>query len=315
MKGKFFMILGLLAVAALAAGPAEAGCAPNLNAFTTFSGFFGTTYITFPAGADVVTTSPNVVGRFWQTGAKATTSSDGGGSNCLDTAWLQQDSGGPNTFGIFGYMGGSNGIGGYCEPQGCATGNAHFVVETTSTVGDKAYIAVYRSTELSPDTTHNWDLSEDGVMTAAEIPRPQVTTSSRVLTNVIVDLTLVQINSAFHGALDGHSPSGSITAYRLMEASSNTDPGRNPVAWTVKSTHAYTGSNVAVTGVTVDCSAVTTDKWLATQLELDNNQTASTYVSAGVQIECDPNLADPGKFKIIPRGPSKKGVKPEIGKR
>lgn len=299
MKARLIAIVMLTAVAALAGASAQAACDPTKFFGNSFgpSGFNG--YWILPAGAD--NTNAGILGHWWQSDNRA---SHQEGAGCPDDVWLL-DFGGPGRQ-IYGYMGGDAGFGA-CDNTGCPVAQMTVVLQTPALDGSTAYLTVARANE----EVVGYDFGREGQnWNALPIPRPVAQSSSRSGTNVVLDLRLPNSNALFHSpSADGHLPQGTIIQYRLLEAVATSDPGRNPAAWpgTPKSTHTYTGADLVLPGVSVDCSNTALDRFLAIQPVIEAGATDfnTEFVSQSLRVECDPALADPGKFKLIDKKPRK----------
>jgi len=264
-------------------------------------------------GMDANTDSGSIVGRFWQPGNRSGVNETG----CPDSAWLVPFPPPADKFYIHEFFGSTA-----CNNQGCPAGELIVLVQDVTTDGSGSKFTIGRVTETSGGeliwnlnrTLDDWNL--------VPIPRPRVTSSSRSGTNVIVDVAFDDVAAAYHeNQVTGSgsdadvpnpaTPHSTITKYRLMKATGTSDPGRSPAAWTLVSSVATAPGGASLTGITLDCSNTAQDVFLATQLEFDNGQLLSDYVSASTRIECDPNLAEPGRFKLIDKNKGKQGpIKP-----
>jgi hypothetical protein len=139
----------------------------------------------------------------------------------------------------------------------------------------------------------NFDFSVTAAHDLGDYPRQHVTASSRVGTNVNVN---VGVDAASGIAFDGSA--GQITGYNILSASSPTDPGRLASAYTLR-TNIPAPGGIAATGATpVDCTNINNDQWVVTQLVTTGGP--SNTVSPATRIKCNPALANP-KYNIVPK--------------
>jgi hypothetical protein len=121
-------------------------------------------------------------------------------------------------------------------------------------------------------------------------------------------------NVAFHAhaqSTAGPLPSTSVIAsYDLLVHTGDTDPGRlryqtgcaapNPGGrcWTLIDQIPFTGSSPQGVTAIVPCESVTKDSFIALGISFQGGagpNVPSSLVGRAVQIECDPNLAEPPK--------------------
>lgn len=261
------------------AAPAVASCSPPKVA-STWDAFNGVFYY-IDAGADGVVGSEQ--GAWWQLGNYA--AANDGGAPVSNFFYFYA---GDATLGAI-----VNDMGAYVN-NGCPGGSMIHTIEVTTTGGGAKFAAM--TVNESPGAPLDFDYTTYGSNTSlVTIPRPRVTASSRVTTNV--NLT-ISIDSAAAGT-KGPSASGAVAGFRVLSASAASDPGRLASAYGVRATAASAGG-AAVAGVaaSVDCANTANDQWVVTQIQYADGQ-FSELVSAPTRVECDPNLADPGRFKII----------------
>lgn len=307
-----FLGLAAVVVMCVAAPAANAGCA-TATAFGQEDAYCSTCdntyhYIAFPASTATDTT--NVVGRYWWFGNFGSASS---GTND-DSQWMKFN------FGNF-YVNGDlqKGLGG-C-PCGTNPGDPacdlELVLETlgqgtapgTGKAG-QAFVAVSRVNSTPLDAQlFNFNRAHANLV-LAPIPRPRITSSSSngELRNLSLDFD--PVSAFFTGAgTRASSPGTAITGYNIMRKNANTasDDSRVPGTWSLVQTVAVpaSGAAPATTPLTIDCTGLTTDVLLGTQLQFADGQVGS-YISQSTTVKCHGTLAEPEpiNFKIIDRKPA-----------
>lgn len=279
--------LGTLVIAVLAAPLSGATCAPA----KTFSQWDATAAVYRYTYFQAAQTNASVIGALWQTGARGTANE---GSSCEDSSWLNFYAGTGKWY-INGFLNGLDPQGELCQPTGCPQGDMTIVVEAPR--GNGAEFGVTRIDE-TPPAFIVFNYSRAGSLHTQDIPRPSVTSSSRTGPSVAVQFSLAGRDSAYAGL----SPvAESISAYRIVRFKGNADPGRDSSLWVLEQSLPYESSGVTGS-LAIDCADTTEDQFLATQISYDDGQYLGALVSASVRIECDPNLANPGRrFKPIDR--------------
>jgi hypothetical protein len=187
---------------------------------------------------------------------------------------------------------------------GCPTGNMAVII--TQDNGASASYAVLQATEATGQAFN----FIHGDVFMQPLPKPGVTASSRVGTDVVVDLVIPNIEAGF-ASRDTVGAVNAVDGFVLFTAQGATDPGRAVAAWTPLATNAYEGTDASVLGQVVDCSSEVRT-WLAVGLQGAGGGPAGGHVGEAVFVECDPLLADPGdKFDLIrERGQGQKKGKP-----
>lgn len=289
MTKKFVIGVAVVGLAALVAPAASAACIPAKNASTYANGATAYWHTTI-AGVD----STAIVGQTWQLGAPGTFNGSGGAVPCAD--FLYFSGGGINLNLNLGGCG-----------SGCpATGSTLAVLaQVRGPVGTEFLLATVTET-LGGDTFFDYAAQGDHAM--VPLSRPRVISSSRAgsLVNAQVGIP------AISGGLYGPNAGSAITGYRIVAASSPTNPGRNAAAFTstLATVAAPGGTAASATPVSVDCSNIANDQWIATQINFENGAVLSSAVSEPTQIKCNPSLADP-KYKIVPKKSVPKTINPD----
>jgi hypothetical protein len=258
-----------LAVVALVAAPANAGCLPNKTLTGWTGSAFGYNYVTLPPGQN----NSTVVGHFWQTGNRALANE--GAFN--DTFWLRPyAAAGPDQYYILGELG-------VAEVFGCPSGSITLTVDTDS--GHNLTINVPEN----PPGSFDIGAFGDNLSFGAK-PRPRVASSSRAGTAVNLSVS----TDAQTGGTYGGGAVAVTLSYRLVVGTGATDPGPDAANY-VAGPALTPGSPVSNP---VDCANLSVDKWLAVQTLVDGQ--ASDKVGPRTRIECDPTMANPD-FKHIDR--------------
>jgi hypothetical protein len=268
-------ILGVAAVlvaCAVAAAPsANAGCAvPKIFSSWGDGGYF---YLVPPPGA----TDSSLLGRFWTIGNRASVNE----GTYADTNWVKFYAP-TNVWYINGTLD---------SPQitGCPTGSMLVLIQNND--GPTASFVAANQIE-TPAAQKFYDYSTLAThFTMVPIPRPQVVSSARVGSSVQMNVNIPSAQSGVYGP-----NTASLLQYRIVTRSGTSDSGRAAAAYTPG---AVVPANTT-TPLSVDCSAVTSDQWVATQLLVDGFPT--DLVSAPTRVNCNPALAEP-KFKLIDRKP------------
>lgn len=279
---RFFGCLTVAAIVALLAPSALAGCIPP-KTFSTWNALQGVyKYIYF---GDASGDSSHLVGSFWQTDNPATNNQAYAVQEwLLDNYYFpMQDS---------WYLNGNLGA---AEPD-CIFG--HMTLEASNTVTGGSFMTAVTET---PGAFVDYDFSIfANIDTRGQVTQPRINSSSRnvdiVTLNVTVDPTVV-----------GGEATVDNTEILVQIGPDGVPPaGRDPeVGW---STIGSTGGNGGTIDVDVDCSGVAPG---------DNAFIGVAYLSGGgrgevsgflSEVECDPNLADPGdRFRLIDRDAIRKG--------
>lgn len=278
------------AVVAISTMDASATCSPNKTAATFGNG--GYAYISAPA--DVNTDAGALVGRWWQAGGRAA-SNEGASGNAAD--WFYFTAAGGNI---------NNQLGTY-DNVGCPTGQLITTVEAPSLDGTRAYFAALTVDEVSGPAV---DFAYENVagMQMVAIPRPRVTSSSRVAPSVNLNIAIDAVN----GGAAGPGASSAIAGYQLVTSTGPaTAPNGSPDAgrggnWTaLGGVVSAAGGGPATTTASVDCSDISLDRYVAVRV-VYRDGVQSDLVGGSTRVKCNPALADPDKgFKVIDRKGSK----------
>ena len=257
-----------LVIVGLAAPSASAACNPpkSLSTYNSGTGAYSYWHTTLVGG--------QLVGKIW--------------SGAVDFTGTCND--GNQTFLYFGATPGDVGfnlsLGEACVP-GCPSGSLS--IQVTAISGANSETITGKAPETSTGAI-NFDFSTSGNLPFASYPRPRVTASSRVTTNVNLNLAV--------DALSSNNAGADITGYNILSASGATDPGRLASAYTLRSSIAAPGGIAGTGAATVDCANIANDQWVVAQLVTSGGP--SNTVSAATRVKCDPNLANP-KYTILPK--------------
>lgn len=207
---------------------------------------------------------------------------------------------------------------GGCIPNTCPEGNLTVVVEDYGTSGppginEHAHFIAFQVDETPQDFRY-WDLARvappDTDLLFIAFPVPSITSSFKQGTDRVVTMDLTNVTFHSHGATAaGPLPATEIIAsYDLMLHTGDTDPGRlrsadncaapNPGGrcWTLIDQIPFLGGSPHGVSAVVPCGSVTKDSFIAVGISFKGGvgpNVPSALVGRAVQIECDPNLADP----------------------
>jgi hypothetical protein len=284
-------VFGAVAVAAALAcgGDALANCGtPKL--FGTFDVDAGVyTYINFQAGGDPAT---NLVGRFWQPGARSTNNE----GTYSDATWIQFYAATGKWF-ITGDLS-DGGV------AGCPTGAMSVLIQDTR----NGQFALARVAENSTKT-NGFNLADAGDLNLVSAPFPRLTNRSVAGSTVSYTAVIDPAATGFYS--DGSSTrDANITGYQLVQRRrpSATAPNFDATQWTSVGT--AVGAAGGSVPVSIDCTAADQVD-LGVRLVFDNGGFSSDVVAGRTQVSCDPNMADPDrKFKVIDRKASKAPLTP-----
>jgi hypothetical protein len=219
--------------------------------------------------------------------------------------------------GISGWV---SGVG--CEAETCPVGDMTVIVEDYGPTGppglnDTAHFIGFRVDE-TPGGQRYWDLAKvappETDLLFIEYPVPTVTSSFKQGTDRVVTLNFANVSFHVHGQTGtGPLPATDIVAsYDLMVHTGDTDPGRlryagnceapNPGGrcWTLVQKTPFSGFGPEGVVAVIPCESVTKDSFVALGVSFKGGvgpDVPSTLVGRSLQIECDPNLADPPKPK------------------
>ena len=273
MTKKIVFGAAAIAVSALLMAPsASAACNPGKSA-TTFSAV--TAYwIPVQAGG-------TLVGQAWQLGAPASFSSAG----CPQ--FLSETGGGISLALDLGACG-----------TGCTAPLATLATLAQSQ-GPAGTSFLLDTIVETPASSVNFDYSTQGNHNMIPIPRPRVLSSARVATNLNLSVALDSIA----GGLYGPNAASAVNGFRILTASSATDPGRDASAYSAVPAAVVSSPGGAATtqAVVLNCTNPQ-DQWLVTQIQFENGLVLSGAVSGATRVHCDPTIANPKpKVKIAPK--------------
>lgn len=276
-------------IAVLAIAPsASASCNPDKSLGTYGAGLVYWHSTTSDPGT--------LVGQTWQVG------NPGGwnqGSGALDCNNVDQGSGSPG----FLYFAGGDKIGVNLHMGTCGTGcPAPLGGNTVAVSAQKSYAGgtdfLLATFAENPAGVLNYDFSTQGDHNLVSLPRPHVLSSSRAGTTVNLSVQVPAVS----GGLYGPSAANSIIGYNILSAQASADPGRAASSYTQLATISAPGGVAsASTPVGVNCSNTAQDQWIVTQLVFEAGSTPSRAVSQATRVNCNPALADPKNYKLIPK--------------
>jgi len=283
---KFSILFSILAVGLMvvAAPSAEAGCIPGQ--FGTNAAYPLYAYIDF---ADASGDNSTLIGQFW-------VPNDPNKISSLPTVdW---------TFGTAGY---TNYWYFYLD-FGSATFNLcpdgdPITVYLEDTATDKYILwTADRGDVASQNGFEYLFVPSQGFVAAGDSPRPSVNSSARNGVNVDMNVTVAD-PSAGHWMM---TTNGAITGVNLYSKASDGAPDpKDRAGWALVGSVTPTGGTA---DVSVDCTNQAVSQWLATGIMVDGQD--PQVFSESIEVECDPNLADPGdNFKLVRPAPDKKRIK------
>jgi hypothetical protein len=286
MTKKIVLGLAVVALATVVTAPSvSAACIPAKSAKTYNSGTGAYTYWHSPDGDAAGGT---LVGQTWQLGASGTWST----GDCAGFLYFNS----ANAIGLDLNLGGCG--------SGCpATGSTLAVLAQKKAADNRSTAFLLATVAETPGGAVNFDYSDKGALQMIQMPRPNVTSSSRVGSTVNLNVQVPAVS----GGLYGPGAANAVTGYRVLSAQGATDPGRDAAAYSLRSTLTATAGGAATGTVALDCTNLA-DTWVVTQVVFDGGAVTSNAVSEARQVHCNPALADP-KYKIVPkRGTPKQGV-------
>lgn len=268
--------------------PVLANCLPTKR-FSTWGqgGYF---YIhTLPAS-----TNTQILGRFWQPGAFATTNDQ----SCSDPNWLRIYSPDPtHPWYISGELGGPG-----CSTVGCPTSEMVVLLEDKSANGQDAFFAVGRVDE----TSSGW-MPFDFSRTGRDWNLVRIPGDGNFLYEGIGDafdypLNLRDPADGFYG-LPGASAAGTISAFLVYSTTNPAAPReRSSPAWTFRKRIPY-GGGITHGSLRVGCTEANSGLRLAVALEFDGGQVVTSYLSSmGSPMSCDPCCTPPGAGAVRESG-------------
>lgn len=271
----FARLLLLVASALLLRRGAEASCLPNVT-FADF-GYTPSTYSYVHFGPDARQTTDDIVGRFWQAGARV----DANEGSYDASQWLFQEA--PDKWYFIGFLG-------VYGPVGCIRHDMILLLEDTTLDGSDAVFTTGRVLFHGEQVAEFpfWYAGLD--WSAVSFPRACRMHQRRSRSRVDVQLALDDPAAGFHGEA-GLIPSDTITGYTVWTARGTSDPGRSTGPWTFVSTVPYEG-HATKTDLEVDCGN-DGDVYVAVGLEFDHGQLTSDFVGKPTRILCDAHAFDP----------------------
>lgn len=282
------IVFGVSAVALatfLMAPSASAACAGPRTA-STYNFSTGAAPYWHAPGGDT-DASGSLAGQTWQLGAPATWSTGSCGGSMFYF--------GPGGIGLSFDMS-------TCG-TGCPTSGSTLAVlaqKRNNTGGSDFLLATVVET---PSGAVNFDYSTQPEHTMIPIPRPRVTASARTAPNVNLS---IGIDSIADG-LFGPNAASAVVGYRILGKSAplaSSGPGSAASDYDAapRAVIAAPGGVGGATPLTVDCSNIANDQFLAVQLQFEGG-IFSDSVSAATRVRCDPAVANPRtpKIKIAPK--------------
>lgn len=272
--------IGIVAAVVVAASISSAGaiCSPP-KLFSTYNAVAGQYfYVQFGTTND----DNNTVGQFWQTGARTA----GNEGTCSADQWIIVNGYYPGTDSW--YLNGD--LGGLTCMVGCPSGDltvtgGHATSGTwfAASVGESGGVPAFDFTTLATNLV-------------AVDATPRVSSSSRSGDIVTVNFSTPDLTGGVYGDL----VLGTATIYKISSA---TRPSNDlGTGWVAVADVAASGGT-ATDGA--DCADPNTNVWYGLGVTVEGE--APSFVSSLVEVECDPNLADPDdRFRLIDR-PSKPG--------
>jgi hypothetical protein len=266
------------------------------------SGKFGNNVRVDPTGSN---NAGNQIGRLWDSD-NANFSNSGlntNGALCPASQWwLAQVDGNMAVDGFLTSVG--------CTQMGCPLDKLTVVVEDYDAagppgVGGTAYYVGWLTDE-TPASGRWYDYGEaDGaaaltVVPIAEFPKVDISGSSRAGMTINVNYNLAdQDANVLSWDHNGPAPfpvSATVQEWQLMKATGLADPGRARAGWTLVEAIPYVPGGTAHFNA-IPCTDIVNDEWLAIGIGFNGGAAGavnSALVGEAVQLECDPNIADPG---------------------
>lgn len=334
-------ILASAGVLVFATPSAFAQCGAGVRSFATIGGGSSTSKVRVLPGTSrggATGTLGSEIGRFWQSGDSTM------GHNFIpgDTDAKMNPVGCPTVGngqagggwwqisqttkrGIQGAIGGVG-----CLASTCPVGDLTVVVEDYGAAGapgvnGTAHFIAFRVDETPADVRY-WDLAKvappETDLLFIEFPVPTITSSFKQGTDRVVTVNYANISFHAHGQTVAGPMSSTqlISSYDLMVHTGDSDPGRlrsaatctapNPGGrcWTLIHQLPFTGVGPSGVQAVVPCESVTKDSFIALGVSFKGGSgpnVPSALVGRAVEIECDPNLADPPKPKPSLRVPTR----------
>ena len=283
--GMAVVVIALLAIAS----PVSASCPVDKSAAT----YDGTSLSYWHS----TTSDPGTLtGQTWQIGAPGVWNNGNGGA--LDCNNVDQGTGSPG----FLYFVGGDKIGLNLHMGTCGTG----CPANGSTIAVAAYKKYGAGTDFliatiaeGTNPNANFDYAVQGDHNLIVLPRPHVTSSSRAGTTVNLNIQVPGVSAGLYGpsAASGNG----ITGYNILSAQAATDPGRNASSYTLRTSLPASAGGPASGAVGVDCTNTSQDQWVVVQLQYEGGSFLANTVSQATRVNCNPALADPKEYKLIPK--------------
>jgi hypothetical protein len=194
--------------------------------------------------------------------------------------------------------------GGTCDQTGCPANAMIILIEATSTDHTKGYFLVSKAVEDPGSPNAYYTYMNENTWELKPIPKPYVLNSTRAGGTVNLGMSMrdADIRPAYQPTGTYTDPSTVITGMKIYKYQGTADPGRLRTAWgTAVGTVAYTGADVPIAALAADCSNQLVDTFYAASLVFDGGQFESDFVSSAVKVNCNPALAEPGKYKKVDR--------------
>ena len=177
-------------------------------------------------------------------------------------------------------------------------------------VGNTAYYAAYLVDETPAAGRWydygNLDGSAGGLIPMLPFPDVVITGSSRAGASISVNYQNLDQTNMVHSTDwaggGGVFPTGTmISEWQLVKATATADPGRDrSLGWVTIASTPYVPGGAAASFV-VPCSSTATDEYLAVGIGFNGGAGGvldSQLVGKAIQLECDPNLAEPGDIEL-----------------
>jgi hypothetical protein len=279
-----------LLIVGIAAPSASAACNPprSVSTYNPTTGQYVYWHTSFPV------VGSTLVGRIWQNGLDFT-------GTCNDVAQAGQSRIGFLYFGATaGDIGMNLTLGDACVVGCPAPDSSPLQVQAIVTNGVQGEFLV---TQAAQNVTLgiNYDFAPQGPHPMIGAPRAKVLNSSRTPSSGGGTVNLgVRIDASSSGFYNGTGASD-ITGYNVLSAQGPTDPGRKASAYTLRNFISAPGGSQVDGSTAVDCTNLALGKqWVVMQL-VTTSGGPSSIVGPATPVQCDPALAEPGKYKIVPK--------------
>jgi len=290
-------LAGLAAIVVLAAPVAEAQCATPQTFASTGHSMLGMVQVEIDGGL-----TGTEIGRFWNTGNS--TLANNFADTCPATDWLYQRTSGDR--GVRGGISVENCIASSCPGP---TDEMIWLIEDYGPSGppgvsDSGHFIGFRM-DATPPTARYWDLARAAgyiPATLSFMPFPWVDQLNRAYVppfHVRVTFNLVDAGLNFWGANAGGTipDSTSIVSYDICAFHGANDPGRlRADYWDCFASIPYADGPISEYVLDFECPDDGYDTYAAVGITFDGGtgpDVPSELVGAAVELECDPNLADP----------------------